>query len=145
MASAHDVSDVFLRPSVNGVEPDDLPGWVEETRANIELLRRLDPNWDGYGAPVIDPAIIDAAKSFVASLPATCLIPPRIVPTSSGALQLEWHDGPKSLELEFESPDSVRYLQWHPQANVEREESFPMRDKSKSAALIEWFMSREGR
>jgi hypothetical protein len=145
MANAHDVSDVFVRPSVNGVEPDNLPGWIEEVRADIERLRHLDPNWDGYGAPAIDPAIIDAAKSFVASLPATCLIPPHVVPTSSGALQLEWHDGPKSLELEFESPDSIRYLQWHPQANVEREESFPMRDKSKSAALIEWFMSREGR
>ena len=104
MASAHDVSDVFVRSSVDGVESDNLPGWVEEALADIERLRRLAPNWDGYGAPVIDPAIIDAAKSFVASLPATCLIPPRVVPMSSGALQLEWHDGPKSLELEFEIP-----------------------------------------
>ena len=145
MASAHDVSDVFVRPSVDGVEPDNLPGWIEEAQADIERLRRLDPNWDGYGAPAIDPAIIDVARSFVASLPATCRIPPRVVPMSSGALQLEWHDGPRSLELEFESPDSIRYLQWHPQANVEREEILLIRDKSKFAALIEWFMSREGR
>jgi hypothetical protein len=145
MASAHDVSDIFVRRSVNGVESDDLLGWVEETRANIELLRRLDPNWDGYGAPMIDPAIIDAAKSFVAGLPATCLIPPHVIPMSGGALQLEWHDGPKSLELEFESPDSIRYLQWDPEDNIEREDCFAIGDKSKSAALIEWFMSRKGR
>ena len=70
------------------------------------------------------------------------LIPPRVVPLSSGALQLEWHDGPKSLELEFESPDSIRYLQWDPQVEVEREDSFPITDKSKSIGLLEWFMSK---
>jgi hypothetical protein len=145
MASAHDVSDAIVRPSVNEVESDNLPGWIAEALADIELLRRLDPNWDGYGAPAIDPALIDAAKSFVAGLPATCRISPQIVPTSSGALQLVWHDGPKSLEQEFESPDSIRFLQWHPQAKVEREESFPIRDKSKTAALIEWFMSKKYR
>jgi hypothetical protein len=142
MTSAHDVSEVFGRPSVDEVEPENPPGWIEEAQADLERLRRLELNWVGYGAPAIDAAIIDAARSFAASLPATCRIPPRVVPTSRGALQLKWHDGPKSLEFEF--PDSIRYLQWHPQADVEREESLAIRDKSKSAALIVWFMSREG-
>ncbi len=145
MASVHKVPDVLVRPSVNGVVPDNLPDSIERVLAEIEQLRHLDPNWDGYGAPVIDPAIIDAAKSFVAGLPATCPIAPRVVPMSSGALQLEWHDGPKSLELEFESSEFIRYLQWHPQASIEEEESFSIKDKSRAIALIEWFMSRDVR
>jgi hypothetical protein len=145
MASVHDVPDILVRDSVNAVESDKLPVWADEVGTDLVRLRRLAPNWDGYGAPVIDPSIIDAARSFVAGLRTTSPIPPRVVPMSGGALQLEWHDGPRSLELEFESPDSIRYLQWDPEAQVEHEDRFPVGDRSKSAALIEWFLSKESR
>ena len=45
---------------------------------------------------------------------------------SNGTLQLEWHDGTKSLELKFESPSSIRYLLWHPENGVEEEPTFAM-------------------
>ena len=70
--------------------------------------------------------MIDAAKSFIARLPENLVSPPHVVPMSNGTLQLEWHDGPKSLELEFESPSSIRYLQWHPEQGVEDEDAFPV-------------------
>ena len=92
----------------------------------LDSLGALAPNWDGYGAPVIDPAVIEAARSFIARLPEGLVSRPQVVPMSNGTLQLEWHDGPKSLELEFESPSSIRYLQWHPEQGVEEEDSFPV-------------------
>jgi hypothetical protein len=117
------------------------PGFVDGVQAAIESLRALAPDWDGYGAPVIDPAVIEAAKTFIAQLPEKLAFRPRVVPGSGGTLQLEWHDGTKALELEFESPNSIRYLQWHPDAGVEEEDSFPVTDISKAVDLIRCFMA----
>lgn len=117
------------------------PGFVDGVQAAIESLRTLAPDWDGYGAPVIDPAVIEAAKTFIAQLPEKLAFRPRVVPGSGGTLQLEWHDGPKSLELEFESSESIRYLQWHPAAAVVEEDSFPVTDINRAVDLIRWFMT----
>ncbi len=113
--------------------------FVEEVQSALDSLRALAPNWDGYGAPPIDPAVIDAAKTFVANLPDKQSPRPRVVPMSNGTLQLEWHRGSKSLELEFESPSIIRYLQWHPEQRIEEEDSFPNADLEKAMGLIRWF------
>jgi hypothetical protein len=120
------------------------PGFVEEAQSALDSLRVLAPNWDGYGAPVIDPAVIEAAKSFIARLPESLVSGPRVVPMSNGSLQLEWNDGPKSLELEFESPSSIRYLQWHPEQSIEVEDSFPAGNIDKAVDLIRWCLDGDG-
>jgi hypothetical protein len=117
------------------------PNFVENVQSALESLRALAPNWDGYGAPTIDPAVIDAAKTFIAKLPENLVSPPCVVPMANGALQLEWHQGPKSLELEFESPSSIRYLQWHPEQGIEEENSFPVTEVESAINLIRWFAS----
>ena len=116
------------------------PGFVVDVQAAIESLRALAPNWDSYGAPAIDPDVIEAAKAFIAKLPENVAFRPLIVPMSNGTLQLEWHDGPKSLELEFESPDSIRYLQRHPDRGVEKEDSFSVTDVDTAVDLIRWMV-----
>ncbi len=118
------------------------PGVIGDVQsAALDALRMLAPNWDGYGAPAIDAAVIDAAKSFISRLPESLVSRPRVVPMSNGTLQLEWHDGPKSLELEFESPSSIRYLQWHPEQGVEEEDSFPASRVDTAVGLIRWFLN----
>jgi hypothetical protein len=119
----------------------DALAWAGGVQADLRALGELAPNWDGYGAPAIDPGVIEAAEAFVAKLPGDLAARPRVVPTSNGALQLEWHAGPKSLELEFESPHSIRYLQWNPDEGVEEEDSFPATDVETAAKLIRWFMT----
>ncbi len=135
LTEATEASDNWLPVEVYG------PDFVRSVQDDIESLCALAPDWDGYGAPVIDPAVIEAAKSFVARLPDKLAFRPRVVPGANGNLQLEWHDGPKSLELEFESPESIRYLQWHLEAGVEEEDSFPVTDINKAVYLIRWFMT----
>jgi hypothetical protein len=119
----------------------DAPEWNGAVQADIRALGKLEPNWDGYGAPAIDLAAIAAAEAFVAKLPGNLAPRPRVVPTAHGMLQLEWHAGPKSLELEFESPHSIRYLQWNPDDAVEEEDSFPASDIETAVDLIRWFMT----
>jgi hypothetical protein len=117
------------------------PNRVDRVQSALDSLRTLAPNWDGYGAPAIDPAVIEAAKSFFAKLPENLAYQPHLVPMSNGTLQLEWHDGPKSLELEFESASSIRYLQWHPDQGVEEEDRFPATNVETAVDLIRWFMT----
>jgi hypothetical protein len=129
-------------PQVIDSQPQ--PSLSGELEAALDSLRALAPNWDGYGAPVVDPAVIDAAKSFIAKLPEELASRPHVVPMSNGTLQLEWHDGPKSLEFEFESPSSIRYLQWHPEQGIEHEDSFPVTNVGQAIDLIRWFTTGAG-
>jgi hypothetical protein len=114
---------------------------VDDIEADLRSLGQLSPNWDGYGAPAIDPAVIAAVRSFVARLPQELAPRPRVVPMSNGMVQLEWHAGPRSLELEFESPDSIRYLRWDPEEGIEDEESFPAAEVNIALDLIRWFVN----
>lgn len=137
-----------LRRLTEGTETDD--NWlkvghydsefVAGVQKDIEALGDLTPNWDGYGAPVIDPRFIDAAKRFIVSLPTNLAFRPLVVPSSNGSLQLEWHEGPKSLELEFESPGTIRFLQWHPEEGIEEEDTIALEDTERAVDLINWFM-----
>jgi hypothetical protein len=124
--------------------PQHDPNFVDDVQFAIDSLRALAPNWDGYGAPVIDPPVIEAARTFIARLPEGLVCRPQVVPMSNGTLQLEWHDGPKSLELEFESPTSIRYLRRHPEQGVEDEDSFSATQVETAIELIRRFLNGAG-
>src|SRR5947208_542134 len=111
------------------------PGFVDGVQAAVESLRTLAADWDGYGAPCIDTRFIDAAKRFISSLPANLAFRPLVVPTSNGSLQLEWHEGSKSLELEFESPRTIRFLQWDPEKGIEEEDTIAVEDTERAVDL----------
>jgi hypothetical protein len=117
------------------------PEFASAVCVSISALNGLRPGWDGYGAPAIDPGIIASAHRLIKALPENLAFRPRVVPMSTGNLQFEWHHGKKVLELEFESADTIRFLQWHPEQNVEEEDVFPVADTDRAVELIQWFMS----
>ena len=117
------------------------PDFADAVCDSLEELATLKPGWDGYGAPAIRRDIIDAVKAFVRALPESLAYRPRVVPMSTGNLQLEWHHGSKILELEFESPKLIHFLQWHPEAGLEEEDTISGSDTESAVELIQWFMS----
>ncbi len=117
------------------------PDFVLAIEQRLDELGRLPPNWDGYGAPPIDPNIVAAARSFTRSLPENIAVRPQVVPISSGNIQFEWHHGSKVLELEFEDAQTIHYLQWHPEAGVEEEGTSSVTDIDRAVELIQWFMT----
>jgi len=104
----------------------------------LDAMRGLTANWDGYHANVIDPAVIESVAGFCRELPADTGAP-YVVPIGNGTVQLEWHDGPKLLEMEFESPTVIVYLKWHPEAGVCEEGLIPATDIAGAAELLVWF------
>lgn len=63
------------------------------------------------------------------------------MPLSSGGIQLEWHVGPRVLELEFETPETIHYLRWDPAHGVQDEDTYPVADRARSESLIGWVRS----
>lgn len=120
------------------------PEFVPFCLARLGELAELKPGWDGEGAPAIDSNILIAAREMIGSLPRFVAARPMVVPLTSGGVQLEWHKGRTVLELEFESPDTVHYLKWDPDNEIEEESTLPVTQKEELVALIRWFMERDG-
>jgi hypothetical protein len=116
------------------------PDFTKRVGAELDRLMALAPNWDSYGAQRIDAQIVHAAHDFLSRLPENLVAPPLVVPMAKGNLQFEWHEGSRSLELEFESPTTIHYLKWHPEEGVEEEGFFAADDVSQAVAFIRWFV-----
>ena len=56
-----------------------------------------------------------------------------------GRLQLEWHRGRRSLELEIEDPTLVHYLKYDADHGIEEEATLPIGETSAMIGLVRWF------
>lgn len=106
----------------------------------LDQLAKLPENWDGEKARPISAPVLEAARAFAEMLPDDVAPVPSVVPIPSGNLQFEWHEGTCTLEMEFESPTTIRYLKWHPEAGVEEEDSFSTDDRQTATTLLRWFL-----
>jgi hypothetical protein len=116
------------------------PDFDFRVKRELDRLAALESNWDGEGAPPIDPAIIEAARTLIAKLPRDVSSIPAVVPSAAGNLQFEWNAGRRSLELEIETPATIHYLKWDPDQGIEEEDTFDINDMGKTLFLIRWFM-----
>jgi hypothetical protein len=67
----------------------------------VDLLT-LPHNWDSYGGQRINPGVVQDAVNLINPLLEPTSPAPRVVPLSSGGLQLEWHRGGIDLEVVFD-------------------------------------------
>jgi hypothetical protein len=87
--------------SVTVSVPDSAVERMEAALARIKGLASLEPNWDSYGAvPLQRGAVLHTIRLVAAILQNEGVPLPAIVPTSEGGLQLEWHRGRATLEME---------------------------------------------
>ena len=104
----------FLRPTSQSFEVIKIPPqwtWqVEPVKRVLECLS-LKENWDSYGgkAPSLNTAI--AVVDVIDRMPANNTVIPRVVPLSTGGIQLELSRGSKGLEIEFSPNGEILYLQ----------------------------------
>lgn len=83
------------------------PGFLGATMRAAEVRRRVRPllnlqrGWDSYGAPAIDPGIIETAEGLLLRIAQHGLELPSVVPTSIGGVSLEWHRPGIEISIEF--------------------------------------------
>ena len=109
----------------------------------LQELRQLKQNWDGYSAVPIDPSIIANATSFVDKYANYFCGAPRVVPMTMGRLQFEWHRGNRSLEIEFEKPESIHYLKWDSDEGIEEEDILSTSSEAAVKNVLAWFSSEK--
>jgi hypothetical protein len=77
----------------------------------LEAMRHLPENWDGYGGAPPSAEAIDAALTFLRYCQAQMAVPdPYVTPTRAGGVLLEWEQGPHQLEVEFDGAMSGSFV-----------------------------------
>jgi hypothetical protein len=77
----------------------------------LEAMRKMPENWDGYGGAAPREDVIDAAIRFLSQILGTGGVPePFVSPTRIGGVLIEWELGAHELEVEFSSLDRASFL-----------------------------------
>jgi len=63
---------------------------------------------------------------------------PKVVPTSSGGIQLEWYLGKRELEIEFTPTGQIEYLRSDNERNEEKEDV--IKDLDDLRCLLAWLI-----
>ena len=79
-----------------------LPAWFDPLMQGFVDLLTLPHDWNSYGAGAIDQNMVLSAMNLITGLLGPTSPVPRVVPLSSGGLQLEWHRKGIDLEVVFD-------------------------------------------
>lgn len=101
----------------------------------LDAMKGLPENWDGYGAAVPIPEAIELAKDFVGRLMTnekrSCCRGIFVAPGRDGGVQIEWTDATYDHELEINPDGSVGLLHVDRATGTMDEERFePTREPS---------------
>lgn len=83
------------------------PRWWESTLEALQELLHLPENWNSYGARRVTPEAVVAVIMLIDATMSHDTLPPVVVPTVGGGVQLEWHTG--SIDFEVAVTPSGRY------------------------------------
>ncbi len=82
--------------TVAGTPPESLLPTIQ----SMGHLLNFPPNWDSYGAQVVDSTRFIAALRLLSQIIRENTPAPSVVPTSQGGIQFEWHMRGIDLEIE---------------------------------------------
>ena len=92
--------------------PQDAPEWKQEAFDQLQKIRALPDNWNGYGTPSISAALASRAAALVKSLPDNLtrgLPTPTVSPASDG-LQIEWNGDGRGVEIILDFSGGQSYV-----------------------------------
>lgn len=112
--------DYWVGQSIIGLL-DNKASAIERLQSDLMEFARLEPNWDSYGAPRISMDAIGAALETLPELLTTGVPFPHLAPTPRGGIQAEWHQGLRTLEVEFVSPVHIE-LSYEDEASGDAED-----------------------
>lgn len=102
-----------------------LPGWFDPLLQGFVDVLTLPPDWNSYQANTIDPNIVHDAMDFIVAVLAPTNPAPRVVPLSTGGIQLEWHRNGIDLEVVFDAGDQPFFFYKNRGSGEESEHSLP--------------------
>ncbi|MER7275859.1 hypothetical protein ABT369_15510 [Dactylosporangium sp. NPDC000244] len=98
-------------------------------------ITMLEYGWDGEQAQPLSDRAFEMAITILVDTMSIDTVPPQIVPTYDGGLQLEWHCAGVDLEVAVESNGQVSV--WFRESGREwEEERYPRARLSKELSLL---------
>lgn len=79
----------------------------ENLKHRLDLISKLTPNWDGYGAPAIGKSSIAKCKNVILSLSDNAIIDVKINPTEFGGTHLLYVNPIKKLKISVDFGDTA--------------------------------------
>ena len=110
---------VIVSPSPTAADTE--PVWLRPVLRSIDTIQALPTDWDSYGASPIPRSVIEDALGVLHRFTDEDTPPPALVPTSSGSVQIEWHQAGVDIEVYVREDESVTYWFRDRSANQERE------------------------
>lgn len=132
------MEEAIASSTMDVIPTSDLPPWLRASLPRLLRLCDMNPNWDSYGSLPPSMALV---KSIVKSLRLAekeTLPEPKVVPTSSGGIQLEWYLGKRELEIEFTPTGQIEYLRSDNERNEEKEDV--IKDLDDLRCLLAWLI-----
>jgi hypothetical protein len=105
-----------------------LPAWFDPVVQGFVDLLTLPVNWDSYGAVSVERNLVQEAMNLMNTLLAPSSPAPRVVPLSSGGLQLEWHRKGIDLEIVFDRDEEPFFYARNRVSGEEAEQSLSGND-----------------
>jgi len=84
--------------------------WLATAESAIAELRKLGPNWDGYGSPPLTEAAVKTGFTVLRKLDGLGIPVPLAVPVTGGGFALEFQVARKRLEIEILPEGDIEYL-----------------------------------
>ncbi len=95
----------------------------------LDAMRNLEANWDGYNADPILPQALDLAKELVSYMESTLPEEARqtmfVAPSRDGSVLIEWSDAAYEHELGIEIDGSLEFLHIEKHSGVMVSEKYP--------------------
>lgn len=101
-----------------------VPDWLESAVSQLNGVARLAENWDSYGAPRVHQRTIQHTLQLLLQIMEPGVAAPRILATSSGGVELGWHEQGKELEITVDAPFRGEIYFCDEEADEEEERPF---------------------
>ena len=94
----------------SGVRSLQSPAWLKEIYDRLSDLKKLDHNWDTFGAVSVSDEAISRVRVLLSTLNVEDFPTPHVAPLPDGGIGLHWRVGTRDLEIEADPSGAVHYL-----------------------------------
>src|SRR5262249_7559945 len=113
--------------------------WMSEALQAVNAFENLRPGWDGRRSTPPRADVLELARRIVVAAARVPDAPaPHVAPVPGGGVQIEWHVGPRDLELEVLPDLMLGYLATD--GNEVAQDVARVERASITKALVEWLM-----
>lgn len=115
----------------------DFREWQLDAVKQLNDVRAIPADWDGYGSPVLSDRAYQQARRLIFAVEVEYLPTPHLGPESGGAVQFDWYNNSHALELHFLADGTVSYLKTV-NGDCEDDGELPLSAINEWRALVEW-------